>query len=453
MRALRAVLPWLALICAPAVANDPGGVLTRTTDNRNAFALPAPTLDARELRDFNFGNRLFNTNWLVAPASVDAFDGLGPTFNRVSCSGCHLRDGRGRPPIDGERELLSMLVRLSVPGENHHGGPRPHPAYGDQLNDRAIPGVAPEGRVEIHYEEQPGRYPDGTPYSLRMPSYELLDPAFGEFGDELMTSPRVAPHMVGMGLLEFVSEPDILTREDPHDRDGDGVSGRANRVFDPTTGKTALGRFGWKANAASLRQQSAAAASGDIGLTTAAFATQNCPPAQDACVAAANGGTPELSDGFLDKLVFYLRTLAVPARRQSDAPAVQRGAVAFEQSGCSACHTPMLRTAVQDVAPAWLAAQKFAPYTDLLLHDMGDALADGRPDHLADGREWRTAPLWGLGLVPIVNEHRFLLHDGRARNFEEAILWHGGEAEAARSRFMTLPRAARDEIVAFLESL
>jgi CxxC motif-containing protein (DUF1111 family) len=442
----------LALACLPLAAQPPGGALTREADNRHAFALPAPTLDARELRDFNFGNRLFNTNWLVAPASVDAFDGLGPTFNRVSCSGCHLRDGRGRPPIDGEQELLSMLIRLSIPGQDAHGGPKPHPDYGDQLNDRAIPGVAPEGRVEITYTELPGRYPDGQPYSLRAPTYRLQDPAFGAFDDALMLSPRVAPHMLGMGLLEAVAEDDLLARADPDDRDRDGISGRVNRVHDPITDRVALGRFGWKANAASLRQQSAAAALGDIGLSSAAFAQQNCPAAQAACRAAASGGEPELSEVFLDKLVFYLRALAVPARRGAEAATVQRGAAAFESSGCGACHAPRLRTSTQ-AEPALLAGQEFAPYTDLLLHDMGEGLADGRPDHLADGREWRTAPLWGLGLVPVVNEHRFLLHDGRARGFEEAILWHGGEAEDARERFKALARSAREDLIAFLESL
>jgi CxxC motif-containing protein (DUF1111 family) len=442
----------LALTTLGALAQSPGGELTRHADNRNAFALPAPTLDARQLRDFNFGNRLFNTNWLVAPASVEAFDGLGPTFNRVSCSGCHLRDGRGRPPIDGERELLSMLIRLSVPGNDAHGGPLPHPAYGDQLNDRAIPGVDAEGRVEISYRELPGRFPDGQDYSLRAPTYALRDPAFGEFGASILLSPRVAPHMIGMGLLEAVPEADVLVREDPSDRDGDGISGRANRVFDPITQRVELGRFGWKANAASLRQQSAAAAQGDIGLSSAAFPAQNCPDAQTACRAAASGGEPELSEGFLDKLVFYLRVLAVPARRDADATSVARGAVAFDRSGCAACHTPSLRTSAQ-AEPDLIADQPFAPYTDLLLHDMGEALADGRPDHLADGREWRTAPLWGLGLVPVVNGHRFLLHDGRARGFAEAILWHGGEAEDSRERFKALTRAERDDLDAFLESL
>ena len=430
----------------------PGGALTRITENRDSFALPAPTLDPKQLRDFNFGNRLFNTNWTVAPASASGFDGLGPTFNRVSCSACHLRDGRGRPPRDDETELLSMLVRLSIPGSNEHGGPKPHPDYGDQLNDRAIPGVPAEGRVEIAYEERAGTYADGTPYSLRVPRVTLHDPAFAPFDDSLLLSPRTAQHMPGVGLLEAVAEDDIVAREDADDRDGDGISGRANRVWNPLTQRVELGRFGWKANAATLMHQSAAAANGDIGLTSNAFPQQNCPPAQNACIAAPSGGTPELSDTFLDRIVFYLRTLAVPARRAPERSGVVRGENVFKEMNCGSCHVPNLRTST-DATPSILAGQVFAPYTDLLLHDMGDGLADGRPDFLADGREWRTPPLWSIGMFAVVNDHTNYLHDGRARNLEEAILWHGGEAAAAQRAFVDADAESRRALIEFLESL
>ena len=441
-----------ALAAATMQLVAPGGTLTRVTDNRNSFALPAPDLSAKELRDFNFGNRLFNTNWVVAPASVDAFDGLGPTFNRVSCSGCHLRDGRGRPPIEGEKEMLSMLLRLSMPGSNAHGGPLPHPAYGDQLNDRAVPGVAPEGRVEIEYEEIAGRYDDGSGYSLRRPAYRIVDSGYGPLEETLLVSPRTAPHMVGMGLLEAVSEADIVAREDVEDRDGDGISGRANRVWNPVTQRAELGRFGWKANAATLMAQSAGAANGDIGLTSKWFPEQNCPPSQADCSKAPHGGEPELSEAYLQKLEFYLRALAVPARRRADDPQVRQGEAVFAQLQCGACHTPRLATPT-DAEPALLAGQAFAPFTDLLLHDLGEGLADGRPDYLASGSEWRTAPLWGLGLVPVVNGHSFYLHDGRARSLEEAVLWHGGEAAAQQRAFRALPAAQRAALLAFLDSL
>ncbi|WP_146908924.1 di-heme oxidoredictase family protein [Arenimonas daejeonensis] len=439
-------------LVAAAGPVSPGGALTRTLDNRDAFTRPAPGLTPRELRDFNFGNRVFNTNWAVAPASVDAFDGLGPVFNRVSCSGCHLRDGRGRPPLEGEDEMLSMLVRLSVPGRDAHGGPKPHPAYGDQFNDRAIPGVPAEGRAHIEWRERAGRYPDGDTYSLREPRLRLIDMAFGPIGWRAMTSARVAPAMPGMGLLETIPEADVLARADPDDRDGDGISGRANRVWNPASGRMELGRFGWKANAANLLAQSAGAAHGDMGLTSRVFPEENCATAQTACAASVRGDAPDLRDAHLDKLVFYLQTLAVPDRRRK-APAVEaRGERLFTDIGCAACHTPVQRTAAGAV-PALLAGQEFMPYTDLLLHDMGRGLADGRPDFLATGREWRTPPLWGLGLVPVTNDHSLYLHDGRARSLEEAILWHGGEAARSQRRFRQLNRDDRQAVLTFLRSL
>ena len=453
----------LVVLCAAALAAGsfaagpgpvaPGGALTRQLDNREAFTRPAPGLSPKELRDFNFGNRLFNTNWAVAPASVDAFDGLGPVFNRVSCSGCHLRDGRGRPPVDGEDEMLSMLVRLSVPGVAADGGPVPHPAYGDQLNDRAIPGVRAEGRARIEWRELPGSYPDGTAYSLRAPTLAIDGAAFGELADDVLFSARVAPAMPGLGLLGAVPESAIVALEDPDDRNGDGISGRANRVWDPVTQREALGRFGWKANQATLLAQTAGAANGDMGLTTRVHPDENCIDGQSECGLAKRGGDGvDLRDAHLDKLVFYLETLAVPARRVVDADAEARGERLFSRLGCGGCHRPVLETAA-DAMPALLAGQTFAPYTDLLLHDMGPGLADGRPDFRADGREWRTPPLWGLGLVPTTNGHSFYLHDGRARSLEEAVLWHGGEAERARQGFENLSSEDREAVLAFLRSV
>lgn len=427
-----------------------GGGTSRPAQGQTAFALPAPGLDARQLRDFAFGNRLFNTNWVQAGASVASFDGLGPLFNRVSCSGCHVRDGRGRPPEPGEA-LGSMLIRISLPGRDEHGGPLPHPAYGDQIQDRAIPGVAPEAGVELLWQEQAGRYADGEPYSLRRPRVRLSDPAYGPLGDSLLSSPRVAPAMIGLGLLEAVPEAAILALADPDDADANGVSGRANRVWDAATQSMRIGRFGWKANQPNLRQQVADAAAGDIGITSSAAPKDACTPAQTACAQAANGGRPEMSDEFLDKLVLYSSVLAVPNRRQVDDPRVQRGQALFEQSGCADCHAPTLQTGPHPLAV--VANQTIHPFTDLQLHDMGEGLADERPDFEADGREWRTAPLWGLGLIRDVNGHDLLLHDGRARGPAEAILWHGGEASASREEFRALARTDRDALIAFLRSL
>jgi CxxC motif-containing protein (DUF1111 family) len=344
--------------------------------------------------------------------------------------------------------MLSMLVRLSVPGRDAGGGPQPHPAYGDQLNDRAAPGVPAEGRVAVTWQEEPGHFADGEPYSLRVPGYAFRDLRFGPLGPETRISPRVAPAVIGLGFLEAVDEATLEALADPDDRDGDGISGRVNRVWDVAARRPAAGRFGWKATVPTLRQQAAAAALGDIGLTTSLFPAQNCPPVQRACRDATGGGRPELPDGFLDKLTFYTQTLAVPARRGAH----EAGERLFVAIGCAGCHQPTLRTGRHPTQPR-LSSQVIQPFTDLLLHDLGEGLADGRPDFEATGREWRTPPLWGIGLVELVNGHTLFLHDGRARGLAEAILWHGGEAEGARERFRTMPRGDRHALLAFLGSL
>lgn len=424
----------------------PGGALSTQLTNRNAFAQSAPGLTFQERRDFFFGNRLFNTNWAVAPGSVKAFDGLGPTFNRVSCSGCHTRDGRGRPPLGNETQLDSMLIRIS----DAHGNPLPN--YGDQFNDRANNGIEAEGRVEFHWEMLMGQYADGTPYTLRKPVFKLVDLNFGPLGDDARLSPRVASEVYGVGLLEAVPAKEILAWADPDDQDGDGVSGRANYVPDPESGKRLIGRFGWKANQPTLRAQNSGAAAGDIGITNPVHPRENCPPVQKACADAPHGAEPDLSEEFLVKLTHYTRVLAVPERRNAHAPEVMKGSGIFAEIGCAACHRPTMKTGGNTLLNL-LDDQTFHAYTDLLLHDMGPGLADDRPDNLATGREWRTAPLWGLGLVPVVNGHQQLLHDGRADGFAEAILWHGGEGEAAKERFRRLPKSDREALIAFLKSL
>ena len=444
---------------APAAAAPPAwfgapiaGDGTLELANESAFSRPMPTLPVEDLRRFSFGNRVFNTNWVAAPASVDAFDGLGPLFNRVSCSGCHVRDGRGHPPERGE-PLESMLVRLSLPGRSENGAPRPVPHYGDQLNEKALPGVAAEGRTVVRYRERAGKYPDGEVYSLLVPEHEFVDLGYGALPPDTLSSVRVAPPVFGLGLIEALPEADILAREDPDDADRDGISGRANHVWDATLGRRVLGRFGWKANQPSLRQQSATAANGDIGLTTSMYPRENVAAGQAAAAAMPSGAVPgqaELRDDFLDKLTFYLQVLAVPAPRQS--PAAAQGATLFAHLGCTGCHAPTHTTGDFPAVPV-LAHQQIHPFTDLLLHDMGDELADGRPDFEALGSEWRTPPLWGIGLTATVNRHTRFLHDGRARSLEEAVLWHGGEARAARERFMALARPERRALLDFLESL
>jgi CxxC motif-containing protein (DUF1111 family) len=431
---------------------DLGGDTTRHAESRLSLSSPAPNLSATERRQFEVGDSFFTQNWVTAPASTDARDGLGPTFNAQACSSCHVLDGRGAPPDPAAVDArLGLLLRLSVPGATTTGAPSAHPVYGDQLEDRAILDVPAEGRVAVTIEMIAGAYGDGTPYELIKPTYTVADPAFGPLGDETMISPRLAPQVIGMGLLEAVPEDTLLAAADPDDADGDGISGRPNMVWDARAERPVVGRFGWKANVPTVEQQAAGAFHGDIGITSSLHPDQNCPGDQAECAAAIDGGSPELSDDRLASVTFYGRTLAVPAMRDVDDDEVQEGAELFDDMGCSSCHTPTLTTGKADIAA--LSNQEIHPYTDLLLHDMGSGLADGRPDFAATGNEWRTPPLWGLGVVDDVNGDRFLLHDGRATTFEAAILWHGGEAASAAEAFRTAPSEDRERVVAFLEAL
>ena len=428
-----------------------GGAATVSATTRQAFGQPLPRLTPDQETQFFVGNSFFNRNWISAPSSTTARDGLGPLFNARSCSACHLHDGRGQPPAAGE-DMLSMLVRLSIPGYDARRGVVPEPTYGDQMNGLAVNGVPSEGRVLVTYEEVPGVYGDGEPYSLRKPTYTFTELNYGPMHPDTLKSPRVAPAMVGLGLLEAVPDEMLLDLADPDDANEDGISGRANRVWDKMRQETALGRFGWKANQPTVAQQVAGAFRGDIGITSHLFPDENCPPTGLACQQALNGGSPELPENLLGHVVFYSRTLAVPARRDVQHPGVRRGRQLFDEARCGACHTSTLRTGEVPGLPD-LSRQVIHPYTDLLLHDMGDALADHRPDFEATGSEWRTPPLWGIGLVETVNRHTYFLHDGRARGLAEAILWHGGEADASREHFRNLPRADREALLEFLRSL
>jgi CxxC motif-containing protein (DUF1111 family) len=446
------VLPLRASLLSIPLTEKLGGDGTLPLESDSAFSFQTPNSPRQHQRPFAFGNRLFNTNWVEAPASVKSFDGLGPMFNRVSCSGCHTKDGRGQPPANGQGPMDSMLLRISIPGTSANGGMVPHPAYGDQLSERAISGVDPEGRAKITYTEKSGTYADGEAFSLRVPTYGITDLGYGAIGKDLMISPRVAPAMIGLGLLQAVPDETLLALADPDDRDGDGISGRPNEVWDSVEKKKAIGRFGWKANQPNLKQQNAAAAVGDMGIVTALADGQNCTPAQRECIAAMGGGAPEMKDEFLAKLTLYTMTLAVPAQRNAKAADVKAGAVQFSAMGCAACHMPTLKSGGVADFPE-LSDQVFHPFTDLLLHDMGEGLSDHRPDFAATGNEWRTSPLWGLGLIPVVNKHSFLLHDGRARGAAEAILWHGGEAEKSKEAFRNASKPERDALIAFLNSL
>ena len=439
------------------------GSFTTAASDSSAFSLPVATLDKDQAEAFAKGKEQFNEAWVVAPQAGGVW-GLGPTFNEDRCARCHANNGRAKAPENGHEAELGMLVRLSIPGQTQQGGPNPHPAYGDQLQNRGIPDRVPaEGHAIFHYTAREVSFADGEKVNLRVASIEFRDLQFGELGRDIMISPRIAPAVVGMGLLEAVPEEAILALA--KDEEKLGVAGKPNYVWDYEADRTALGRFCWKANQPSLRQQTAAAFLGDIGATTYMFPEENCPAVQRQCLevpsaskcggqggCTGNAFRPEVIPSRLNNITLYLQALAVPARRDVNDPEVRRGERLFAQAQCNACHTAELKTGSK-TAIAAAANLVIHPYTDLLLHDMGEALADGRPDFKANGHEWRTPPLWGIGLLRVVSGQSDLLHDGRARSVSEAILWHGGQAEKSREAFRSMPKSDRDALLKFIDSL
>jgi CxxC motif-containing protein (DUF1111 family) len=440
----------------------PGGATTVHVDGRNAFSLPAANLADDERSRFAIGNSFFRRNWVEAPSSTRARDGLGPHFIARSCGGCHAQDGRGAPP-DLRKGLseqpVALLIRLSVPGANPHGGPQPEPVYGDQLNNAAVQGVRAEGQITIRHDTVRGRFADGTPYTLRKPVYGFKNLGYGPMAPDTMLSPRIAPQLIGVGLLEAIPEAEIERNAREQAAAGGPVRGVPNRVWDAFAEKTMTGRFGWKANVATLAHQTAGAFLGDMGITSSRFADEACTAAQADCRRAprgAQGKAPEIDDETLGQVVFYQSTLAPPARRDAGGARLLKGQQLFIEAQCATCHRASYVTAegpFPRLTSKALSGQRIWPYTDLLLHDMGEGLADGRPDFLANGRQWKTPPLWGVGRIQEVNGHTRLLHDGRARGVLEAILWHGGEAQASRDRVLKMSKDERDALVKFVESL
>lgn len=425
----------------------PGGIASTADASFNAFGQAAPGISSSQASDFVVGNSFFKLNWVAAPASTAERDGLGPLFNAASCSGCHVLDGRGLAPETEVGESgAGLLIRVS--GEDPSS---PHPLFGGQLQTRALQGRPAEARVLVQYLDSLIQYPDGNSFSVRKPAYTLIASAMGDPGT-IRFSPRLAPQMIGMGLLEAIPETDLLQNEDPNDRDGDGISGRANWVADARTGQKVLGRFGWKAGKPTVEQQTAAAFAGDIGITSHLFPKEEITESQQPFFAGLPlSPQPEISDELLRQVVWYSAILCVPERPSAMEKPVLEGKKLFMESGCGKCHVPRWTTG--NVGIQVLANQVIFPYTDLLLHDMGAGLADYRHEAAADGKEWRTPPLWGISKIKIVNKKLFLLHDGRARSVEEALLWHGGEAEKSRQQFLNLTKPEREQLLRFLEQL
>lgn len=468
--ALAAILAIAAAVWPMAIEageGRPAGAATSFKPvNASAFSHPSSNMEFRRQLDFRIGDGIFRKLWVSSPSSTASSDGLGPLFNARSCQSCHLKDGRGRPPAKGE-SAVSMLLRLSIPPQDENQRRRldsllttaiPEPNYGTQLQTASVQGLRSEGRVVVEYAEKPVTLADGEVMQLRQPRYRIADLNYGPLHPQTMISPRVAPPMIGLGLLEIIPEAEVLRLADPEDANGDGIAGKANLVWSSEHGKPMLGRFGWKAGMATIADQTAAAFASDIGLSThfAPHSHGDCTESQSTCLMAPTGDDVtervEVTRQMFDLVVFYARNLAVPARRRMDDAAVRRGQRLFAEVGCGKCHHPHFVTA-DDSIQLEQSDQSIWPYTDLLLHDMGEGLADDRPEGLANGRQWRTPPLWGIGLTETVSGHNLLLHDGRARGVLEAILWHGGEAEPIRQKVVRMTRQERADLLAFVKSL
>ena len=423
-----------------------GGETTIFSAGPDAFTFPLANLSEAGVEKHFISDGMFGQHFVSAPAIQ--FGGIGPLFNQNSCEGCHVRNGRGAvPAYDGDLSS-ALLLRLSIPGVGDNGGIIPAPGFGGQLQNKAIFGVQPEGQMSRSELEEIVSFLDGSRVSLRKPTYTISDP-YIPLPPNILISPRVAPPVHGLGLIEAIPEADILAHADEQDADGDGISGKPNWVWDAAAQTTALGRFGWKAEQPTARLQAADAAHNDMGLTSSYFPDEHCQ-GQSNCKEGLQEEY-DANDEEVELFTFYFQTLAVPAQRDPLDPEVMRGRELFNTAECASCHVPGFQTGAHPISE--LAYQDIYPYTDLLLHDMGEGLADNRPTFNASGQEWRTPPLWGIGLTQVVNPKATFLHDGRAATLEEAILWHGGEAEGARESFRTMVESDRDALIAFLSSL
>ncbi|WP_227694195.1 di-heme oxidoreductase family protein [Psychrobacter immobilis] len=459
-----------------------GGDTGISISSAESYSKPSSNLTASRKGHFFIGNAFFRQPWVIAPASTDSRDGLGALFNVAACQSCHVKDGRGHAPMTSDDDADSLLIRLAMPATTDEQRQQlqnsliekvVHAMYGGQLQDRGIQGVPAEARIAVQWTDKPVTFADGHIETLRAPTFNLTKPGYGAFDDDLMVSPRVALPMIGLGLLEQIPDEAIKKQavDNKNSTNGD-ISGKFNWVMDPQTGKHALGRFGWKAGQTKLITQNQSAFNEDMGLTSNIRPHESCMPTQTACMNATTGadeqgnGKPpvEVNDEVAKFVEFYTRNLAVPHRRDADDTLVLAGKKRFYDMGCQSCHTPRYQLPKTDDDHLEQHGQVIYPYTDLLLHDMGDDLADRtiagklpakniQVEFLANSYEWRTPALWGIGLAQTVDPQATFLHDGRARTLMEAVLWHGGEAQKQQQKVLKLDKQGRSELNAFLQSL
>jgi len=410
-----------------------GGDITSFDRSELAFTHPIATLTETQLDRHNLGRGPFAFRWTPPQ--------LGPLFNHDSCVACHAGNGRGEsqigPDVFGSQALIRVSQEVGEP--DVPGGQIPVPGFGLQLQDHATFGI-PEVRVLLTWVEVGELFDDGEVISMREPRITVMQPNGDPLPQGIQMSYRQAPPLIGLGLLEAIADAALEAAADPDDADGDGISGRVNLAWDQEAQAIRIGRFGHKASVPQLIEQVAGAFSGDMGLTNRIFPDLDPDaPLQD------------VNDKQLVDSGFHVATLAVPAAAERDGEA-EHGRRLFDDFGCASCHTPSVLTG--DAHEVFqLHNQQIHPYTDLLLHDVGDRLTDTRDDFLATGLEWRTPALWGIGLAQIVAPATTFLHDGRARTLEEAVMWHGGEAAAAKGAFRGASKSDRDALLAFLATL
>ena len=460
---LLGLICWLCACTDPSTVPQfsvselrPGGEATLKRVNTRTFIHPSGNLSIDDELEFWDGLSFFRDPWVASPAITADRDGLGPLYNARSCKACHSRGGRGRLVGEGVSSPMALLFRLG------QGQQQPDPIYGSQLQTFSVltpthaPQLQPEGQVELQYEFIDGQFADGTRYQLRKPRYRLVNLSAGALDSATQISPRYAPAIYGMGLLDAINVKDLLTLEDEFDSNKDGISGRYNRVPDVLTGEIQIGRFGFKGLHPSLNQQIASAFVNDIGITNPYFRKETCQSTQQACLAEAKRVKgevkPEIPTKLLQTTEFMGAQVAVQPTRNLKSEQAQRGRSLFYQLGCNTCHQPSFKTSDDYPVPE-LAGQVIWPYTDLALHDMGEGLADGKQEYAATGREWRTAPLWGVGLQQRIQGYQAFLHDGRARTINEAILWHGGEAKGAQTKYLDLATEERQALLFFLAQI
>ena len=462
------LMPLIDFESAEANEHLSGGMGTVFSSNKNSFSLPMRNIHPSNKIDFFIGNGLFQRNWVASPSLTEASDGLGPLFSGNSCQSCHISDGRGHPPLTFTNDSSSLMtLHLSIPSKNELMNTKydslkiklnPEPIYGSQLSSFGIEGIYSEGNIDIVYEFIPIAFNNGKIISLRKPIYSIVNKNYGDLHIDVQISARVAQPMIGLGLIENISEIDILNNVDLEDLNKDGITGKANYVWDIRQDKSTLGRFGWKASQPSIYQQTVDALFEDMGLSSTAIPLyDNCTHHQLECKKLPNGNSKnyddvEVSNDQVDLIVYYSKHLGVPQRRDYENARVLEGKEIFFKSGCASCHTPKFVTMKVENDQS-LSEQVIWPYSDFLLHDMGEDLADDVDEFLANGGEWRTPPLWGVGLTSKVSGHTNLLHDGRARNILEAILWHGGESKKSKENVLNLSDYEIENLLLFINSL